>query len=85
MAKHDQRPDKRLMQCVPCKNDNCSGCVDVTLILLGREPICTCERKKHGGEPRDNQVRDPFSGTVVGPGMVLTEDGVVTIHRAPVE
>jgi hypothetical protein len=76
--KHDQRPDKSLMTCPECKKGNCENCVDVLRVLYSQEMICTCERKDHGGEAVNKQVRDPFDGSVYGPHSVIKEDGTVT-------
>lgn len=84
MARHDQRPLKRDMVCPSCKKDRCNECINVSLILGGRKEICQCERKNHSGEPRDKQVRDPFTGTVVSTGAVIGFDGDVTIKRAKI-
>ena len=77
MSKHAQRPDKSKMTCPNCKKGECENCVDVLRILYSEEPICTCERKEHGGEPVNSQIKDPFSGSVYGPHSVIKEDGTV--------
>lgn len=75
---HKQQVPKRDMTCPRCKEDKCNECVDVTRILLGfRDLICTCTRRGHGGEPRDKQIADPFTGDVHAPGLVIKTDGEV--------
>lgn len=78
--KHSQRPTKRDMTCPNCKWNNCAECVDVVLILAGRPTVCTCTRRCHSGEPIDQQVLDPFTGTVHAPGLEVAEDGTITRH-----
>lgn len=77
MSKHDQRPDKSALVCVNCKNGDCYKCVDVLRMVYTDQPICKCERKNHGGEPNEQQVTDPFTGSVFGPHAVINPDGTV--------
>jgi hypothetical protein len=70
------------MVCVSCKQGNCRGCVDVTRAALGREgTICKCLRQGHDGEPRNEQILDPESGTVYAPGLHVTQDGDVNLNK----
>lgn len=84
MARHDQRPAKKDMVCPKCKKGECQNCVDVALVLVGSRTVCECTRKDHAGEPRDKQVRDPFTGSVVATGALIGFDGDVTIKRAKI-
>lgn len=81
MARHDQRPRKIDMQCPNCKKGKCQKCVDVSLVLAGRDQVCTCTKQGHDGEPRDRQVQDPFTGSIVGPAAIIHSDGTVEINR----
>ena len=79
MTRHDQKPNKRHMTCTNCSLGNCNNCVDVTRYLAGfTMPICQCSRKGHNGEPRDQQILDPETGTVYAPGLEVDIDGKVT-------
>jgi hypothetical protein len=52
--------------------------VDVYRFLSGKkEPICQCKKKDHGGEARNVQVRDPFTGEIHAPGLTVDTDGNV--------
>lgn len=77
MAKHDQRPDNRMMVCPNCQKGNCENCVDVLRILYSEELICQCTRKDHAGEAVNQQIKDPETGSVYGPHSVIHEDGHV--------
>lgn len=78
MAKHDQRPDKSVMICVNCRENNCANCVDVVRSVYTDDMICKCTRKNHLGEPFSQQIKDPETGSVFGPHAVIKEDGTVT-------
>lgn len=65
--------------CTHCKAEDCSHCIDVLRVVFDMELICHCSRRDHSGEPRDQQIRDPETGTVYAPGLSVTEDGEV--HR----
>lgn len=87
MKKHNRQGQPRTEQqpwtCIQCRNGNCEGCVDVLRAVIPHaEPICKCETPGHDGEPVDQQVRDPFTDSVHGPGMEVTVDGE-TIRTAP--
>jgi hypothetical protein len=80
--RHSQRPiEKRPPQCKACSLGFCAECVDVIRILTGAYqtsgPACGCRNDGHDGEPRDQQVKDPFTGDIHGPGMIAKEDGTV--------
>lgn len=75
MARHDQRPSKKDMQCPACKRNECETCVN---ILLGKDDICTCTKKFHtDGEPNRAQILDPDTGVVHAPGLTVDPDGTV--------
>jgi hypothetical protein len=42
-----------------------------------KDPICECRKKDHGGEPREQQIRDPFTNEIVAPGLTVDMDGNV--------
>lgn len=71
------RVDPKRMVCAKCLHDNCAECVDVVRVVWDLEPICTCTKANHSGEPRDAQVLDPETGTVYGPGIAVTTEGKV--------
>lgn len=78
MARHDQKPKREHLVCKPCSEGHCHRCVDVYRYLAGKtDPICPCRKKDHGGEARDVQVKDPFTGTVHAPGLTVDIDGNV--------
>lgn len=81
MARHYKSLPKALTTCKNCKNGNCNECVDVLRSVYTDDLICTCTRKNHFGEPADNQVADPFDGSVHGPGAVVSESGEVTFDE----
>jgi hypothetical protein len=80
MARNSQKVDPRHMVCENCRMGACEVCIDVSLILAGREGFCQCKRKGHDGEPRDKQILDPETGTVHAPGLTVDIDGKVTFH-----
>lgn len=75
---HRQEVDKRLLDCPSCRGGNCSNCADRVLVLLGRDRVCSCGRSTHedaiNGEPRINQVEDPFTGDVHAPGAIVESE-----------
>lgn len=77
MSKHSQKSEPKYMVCSECVRDCCELCVNVSLILLGRNEICECKKQGHNGEPRDQQVLDPETGAVHAPGLTITEEGEV--------
>ena len=78
MARHDQKPKREHLVCKPCSEGNCARCVDVYRYLSGKkDPICECRKKDHGGEPREQQIRDPFTNEIVAPGLTVDMDGNV--------
>lgn len=87
MGRHDQKPKDGLMVCPECRKGNCVSCVDALLFIArgeGRE-YCKCKRKGHNGEPRDQQILDPETGTVHAPGLTISKDGEVTRYMQEVE
>lgn len=79
MGRHDQRIQPRHMTCSNCIVGFCENCVDVFRYLAGNtDPICQCKRRGHDGEPVNNQIKDPETGTVYGPGLSVDIDGKVT-------
>jgi len=79
MARHDQKTKKKHLICPPCHNGRCDNCVDVARFLLGFEDrLCECTKKGHDGEPLDQQILDPSTGTVYAPGLKVDIDGKVT-------
>lgn len=81
MARHDQRPDRSLMTCTNCKAGDCGACVDVLRMVYTNKTICKCTRKNHTGEPVEQQIQDPFDGTVHGPAVTISKDGIVTVDQ----
>lgn len=81
MARHDQKPDKRLMTCTNCKKGKCEECVDVLRAVYSDEMVCECIRKNHSGDPSENQIVDPFTQSVHGPGAEITVDGEVIVDE----
>jgi hypothetical protein len=79
MSRHDQRPKPRDMTCPACKKGECSNCVDILRAIYSEEMICTCTRANHAGEANVEQVLDPFTGSVHGPGATVTADGELEI------
>lgn len=63
--------------CSHCKGGNCENCTDVMRVIFGLPPICKCTRPNHGGEAVNQQIKDPETGTVYGPGLAVTEEGGV--------
>lgn len=79
MARHSQKPSRQHMTCPNCHQGKCENCVDVGRLLAGFEnTICQCRKKGHSGEPRDQQILDPSTGTVYAPGLKVDVDGKVT-------
>ena len=65
--------------CLWCKEGNCTNCVDILrMVIEGAPSICKCKRHNHSGEARDQQILDPETGAVHGPGLVVDKDGTVT-------
>ena len=81
MARHDQRPTKFTFVCDECKFGNCGGCMDVLRSIYTDEGLCACKRPDHAGEALQNQVKDPFTGSVHGPGAEITVEGEVKVNE----
>lgn len=79
--KHDQKVADAMMACPNCRNGNCGNCVDKVLLILQKDPTCTCKKSGHAdavqGEARLNQIKDPETSDVYGPGLKVTRDGDV--------
>ncbi len=64
--------------CIMCLHGNCENCIDIECIPFSvKETTCNCQRPNHSGEPIDNQILDPKTGAVHGPGLVVENDGTV--------
>lgn len=75
--------DRMSFVCTHCKAGDCQNCMDIKrVVVMGKEPLCACQRKGHSGEPIECQIADPFDGSVHGPGMVVSEDGKVEFDEA---
>lgn len=61
--------------CTHCQAGNCTNCIDIMRVVADLGEICKCRRKNHSGEPVLQQVADPTTGSVFGPGMEVTQDG----------
>jgi hypothetical protein len=89
MGRHDQRGADSNYVCSNCKGGACEVCVDGLRVYFTEVTICRCKKKDHEdkmrGEPRLNQIADPFDGSVHAPGLVVTEDGTVTRDVKPYE
>lgn len=81
MSRHDQVPKKRDMTCPACKKGDCGACVDILRSVYADDLICTCTRENHLGEPASQQIKDPFTGDVHGPAVVITKDGEVKVNE----
>jgi hypothetical protein len=68
------------MVCVPCRRGDCNECVDVLRSVYSEVPICQCDRTNHGGEPVNQQILDPETGTVYAPGLEVNKDGEVKFY-----
>lgn len=79
MARHDQKPryEKIPFVCEECKFGACANCVDVLRMVYSDITICQCKRSGHSGDPTDNQIVDPFTGSVHAPGLTVSRDGKV--------
>lgn len=65
MPKSRVRKNKRPPYvCDPCKTRDCNNCTDIMRVVFDQQLICKCDRRGHDGEPRDKQVKDPFTGEV---------------------
>lgn len=86
MKRHNRqgkpRTDLKPFVCTHCQEGNCDSCIDIGRVMMVRVadfvPICKCKTPGHDGEPVDQQVKDPFTGTVHAPGLEVSEDGTVT-------
>jgi hypothetical protein len=77
-----------MFNCPACRSGECVNCPDRTFLLLGKEPVCTCKRTDHNdkiaGEPRIQQVEDPFTGDIHGPGLIIdAESGTLKSKAIP--
>ncbi len=64
--------------CTQCQDGNCESCIDVLrAVMQNAQPICKCARRGHDGEPVEQQVSDPFTGSVHGPGLEVTDAGEI--------
>lgn len=77
MARHDQQAVDALWICVSCKKNKCASCVDVLRAVYADTAICRCTRRNHDGDALNEQILDPETGSVHGPGLTVTEDGEV--------
>jgi hypothetical protein len=68
------------MVCVPCRRGDCNECVDILRLAYTEVPVCQCTRQNHNGEPINQQILDPETGTVYAPGLEVTRDGEVKFH-----
>lgn len=63
------------MLCPNCREGKCTECVDRLRMIYRDDPICTCKRGGHQdamqGEPRRQQIQDPLTGDVYGPGISI--------------
>lgn len=50
-------------------------CVDVLNVVFSRDFECHCKRPEHSGEPLLKQIKDPFTGAVHAPRLVIDENG----------
>lgn len=81
-AAHDQKSTPDNWQCDPCKKGECNRCIDIMRVIKLRLPeMCKCKKRGHSGEARDNQILDPETGTVYGPGLRVTQEGEVIRDR----
>lgn len=80
MARHSQKPTRRLMICKPCKDGSCGSCVDILRSVYTDKMICQCDRRGHDGEPINNQILDPETGTVYAPGLEVSANGEVKFN-----
>lgn len=84
---HGQQTAKDLMRCPSCRENNCAGCLDKIFLILGKEPVCTCEREGHddaiNGEPRRAQVIDPLTGDIYGPGGKVATNQQESLEQSP--
>ena len=71
------RVDPKRMTCAPCLKGECNRCLDTILIAAYLEPMCTCTRRGHDGEPVNKQIQDPGTGVVYAPGLAVTQEGEV--------
>lgn len=63
--------------CEKCKAADCENCVDVLRAIYSDKMICMCNRARHSGEPVNEQIRDPETGAVHTPGLIISENGEV--------
>ena len=89
MKKHNRQGQPRTnpipFVCTHCQANECEECTDILRIVANLPEICNCQAPDHSGEPVLQQVRDPFDGSVYAPGLVVSEDGVVTKEAKPYE
>ncbi len=64
--------------CTKCKANKCSFCIDVVRYIAGLPSICKCMSRNHSGEPFNNQILDPDTGSVYAPGMEVKPDGTIS-------
>lgn len=69
--------------CVDCKKGNCVNCIDVLRVVINLPEMCHCKRKNHDGEPANEQIADPTTGSVFGPGLEVTQDGDIVRSVPP--
>lgn len=77
MARHDQRGKESTFVCTHCQESRCSECVDILRVIYTNQMICKCKRTEHTGEPVDQQIQDPETGTIYTPGLTVSRDGEV--------
>lgn len=68
--------------CTHCIADMCDECTDILRVIANLPEICKCTAPGHSGEPALQQVRDPFSGDVHAPGLVVKNDGEIIRKHA---
>ena len=68
--------------CQKCQLGLCEECIDVLRVIFSDTLICKCKRKGHDGEPVNWQIKDPETGAVHGPNVVVNESGEVTFPNS---
>lgn len=66
--------------CSHCREYKCEECSDILRVVIDLEEICNCKLPGHSGEPVEQQIRDPFTKSVHGPGLEVTVEGEVKRH-----
>lgn len=67
--------------CARCMLGDCEQCIDVMRVIVDLKEICHCLIPDHRCEAINQQIKDPETGDVYAPGLIVRKDGSVERRR----